>query len=111
MNESQKKHEELDDLTLLTIEVINIGADKKNLRILKLLPSTIAKLMQEVKLSKSRVNTRVNDLQYCGLLERHLGTSEVILTYFGSFFISTTEKIKEKVEKHVIQHLRIKETH
>lgn len=82
----------------ITLDLFNVGADKTNFKILKILPTDLKTVMRELDLTKMPVNNRLNELQKAGLVKRMKGTGKVASTEMTSYFIELINTIKKKVE-------------
>jgi predicted transcriptional regulator len=85
----------------ITLDMFNVGADKVNFKILKMLPTDVNKLMKELDLTKMPVNTRVNELEKVGLVKRWKGTGKITETDMTKHFLALIEDIRAKVEESV----------
>ncbi len=85
----------------ITLNMFNIGADKTNFKILKMLPTDLKKVMKELNLTKMPVNTRVNELEKVGLVKRWKGTGKVEPTDMTKNFLDLIELIEGKVEEYI----------
>ncbi len=83
----------------ITLDMFNVGADKTNYRILKMLPTDTNTLMRELDLTKVPVNTRLNELEDVGLVKRKKGTGKVIPTDMTEYFLKLIDNIRTKVEE------------
>ncbi len=83
----------------ITLDMFNVGADKTNYRILKMLPTDTNTLMKELDLTKVPVNTRLNELEDVGLVKRKKGTGKVIPTDMTGYFLELIDNIRTKVEE------------
>ncbi len=81
--------------------MFKIGADKANFKILKMLPSDLKVVMNELKLTKMPVNTRVNELEKVGLVKRRKGTGKIMPTEMTGYFLDLIDNIRAKVEESV----------
>lgn len=82
----------------ITLDMFNIGADNTNYKILKMLPTDLKTVMSEVNLTKMPVNTRVNQLERVGLVNRRKGTGKIMPTEMTNYFLDLIDTIKNKVE-------------
>lgn len=82
----------------ITLDMFNVGADKTNYKILKMLPTDTNTLMKELDLTKVPVNTRLNELEDVGLVKRKKGTGKVVPTDMTGYFLELIEHIRTKVE-------------
>ncbi len=82
----------------LTLDLFNAGADKTNFRILKMLPTDMKAVMNELNLTKMPVNTRINELEKVGLVKRRKGTGMVMPTDMTNYFMDLIKNIETKVE-------------
>lgn len=71
----------------IVLKMIQIGTDKTNFKIIKMLPTNIDNIMKETGLTKVPVNVRVNKLEKVCLVKRRRGTGLVLLTDLGKDFI------------------------
>jgi len=85
----------------ITLDMFNIGADKANFKILKMLPTDLKAVMKELELTKMPANTRVNELEKVGLVKRWKGTGKVTSTEMTKDFLDLIDTIKAKVEESV----------
>lgn len=85
----------------ITLDMFNIGADKTNFKILKMLPTDLKAVMKELELTKMPVNTRLNELEKVGLVKRRKGTGKVTPTDMTGYFLDLIDSIKGKVEESV----------
>ena len=82
----------------LTLDLFNVGADKTNFKILKMLPTDLKAVMNELNLTKMPVNTRINELEKAGLVKRRKGTGMVMPTEMTNYFMDLIKNIEIKVE-------------
>lgn len=82
----------------ITLNMFNIGADKTNFKIIKMLPTDLKTVMMELNLTKMPVNTRLNELEKVGLAKRIKGTGKVISTKMTRDFRELINSIENKVE-------------
>jgi predicted transcriptional regulator len=85
----------------ITLDMFNIGADKTNYKILKILPTDLKAVMKELELTKMPVNTRLNELEKVGLVKRRKGTGKVVPTEMTGYFLDLIDNIRAKVEESV----------
>ncbi len=85
----------------ITLDMFNIGADKTNYKILKILPTDLKAVMKELELTKMPVNTRVNELEKVGLVKRWKGTGKIVPTEMTGYFLDLIDNIRAKVEESV----------
>lgn len=85
----------------ITLNMFNVGADKTNFRILKMLPTDLKVVMKELDLTKMPANARVNDLEKVGLVKRWKGTGKVDSTEMTKYFFDLINTIKSKVEENI----------
>lgn len=85
----------------ITLDMFDVGADKNNYKILKMLPTDLKAVMKELKLTKMPVNTRVNELEKVGLVKRRKGTGKVMPTEMTRYFLDLIDTIRGKVEESV----------
>ncbi len=85
----------------ITLNMFNIGADRTNFKILKMLPTDLKAVMKELDLTKMPANTRVNNLEKVGLVKRWKGTGKVVPTDMTKNFLDLIEVIKGKVEEYI----------
>lgn len=82
----------------ITLDLFNVGADKTNFKILKMLPTDLKTVMMELDLTKMPVNNRLNELEKAGLVKRMKGTGKVTPTEMTGYFFELINTIKNKVE-------------
>lgn len=85
----------------ITLDMFNVGADKTNYKILKMLPTDLKAVMKELDLTKMPVNTRLNELEKVGLVKRWKGTGKVMPTEMTGYFLDLIDDIGGKVEESV----------
>lgn len=85
----------------ITLDMFNVGADKNNYKILKMLPTDLKAVMKELDLTKMPVNTRINELEKVGLVKRRKGTGKVMPTEMTGYFLDLIDTIRGKVEESV----------
>ena len=85
----------------ITLNMFNVGADKSNFKILKMLPTDLKTVMMELNLTKMPVNTRLNELEKAGLVKRIKGTGKVISTVMTENFRELINNIENKVEEEI----------
>ncbi len=85
----------------ITLDMFNIGADKANFKILKILPTDLKTVMKELNLTKMPVNTRLNELEKVGLVKRLKGTGKITTTEMTEYFLDLIDNIRVKVEDSV----------
>lgn len=87
----------------ITLKMVQVGTDKTNFKILKMLPTSTESITRETGLTKVPVNSRMNQLERVGLAKRRRGTGRIVLTGLGECFmdmIETGEKIiGEQIEE------------
>lgn len=81
----------------ITLKMIRTGSDKKNFKILEMLPDNINNIMKETVLTKVTANVRLNKLEKVGLVKRYRGTGLVVLTDLGKDFMNAIDKAKETI--------------
>lgn len=85
------------------LDLIRVGADNVNFKILKLLGINIKNnikiedVMKEIGLTKVPVNVRINKLENVGLVKRWRGTGLVILTDIGIIFYNEIKRFMEDI--------------
>jgi predicted transcriptional regulator len=84
------------------LKTVRAGTDLKNFKILKMLPSNIKDIMEELCLTKVPVTIRVNILDEVGLVKWYKGTGNVVMTDFGAFFFEKIKTYEEIVRGHVV---------
>jgi len=96
------KNEEIKEIVEdITLNMFNVGADKTNFRILKMLPTDLKAVMKELYLTKMPANARVNELEKVGLVKRWKGTGKVVPTEMTKNFLELIEVIKGKVKEYI----------
>ena len=60
--------------------VFAVGCREGNVEILRMLPTDVHSVMRRLGITKMPANRRVNDLMDAGLLERELGTGQLMPT-------------------------------
>ncbi|MCZ7383994.1 MAG: hypothetical protein O8C63_04510 [Candidatus Methanoperedens sp.] len=85
----------------ITLNIFNIGADRTNFKILKMLPTDLKSVMKELNLTKMPINTRFNELEQAGLIKRRKGTGKVTSTKMTNYFLELINTIKTKVEEEI----------
>lgn len=70
-----------------TLEMVRVGTDKINFKILNVLPANTKHIIDITKLTKAPVNVRLNKLEEVGLVKRWGYGDKTILTDLGIDFI------------------------
>ena len=88
LNTDDKKiYEKLSLIDKVTLKIIQVGVNKTNFKILKMVPTDVDNIMKETGLSKVPVNVRLNELEKVGLITRFRGTGKISMTEFGKKFM------------------------
>ena len=87
-----------------TLAVFRTGCDEKNYKILKLLPTTIDDLTDEMGTIKT-VNTRVNALEDAGLVVRSRGTGQVEKSAMTDAFLTIIDQVALMAEDNLPKYM------
>ena len=82
----------------VTLNMLRVGCDKINFKILNTIPNNIKGLMKKFDLTKMPMNRRVNELEKVGLLKRNRWLGEVEATPLTIKLIETVDKMKVKIK-------------
>ena len=85
---------EIDD----TLNVLNSGTKRINYLIIKMLPTDVESIKDEIGLTKVPINNRLNELEKYGLLKREKGTGKVYPTKLTELFKSLIIDIEDRVK-------------
>lgn len=85
----------------ITLKMFHVGADEVNYKILKMVPTDIPSVMNNIKLTKVPVNARINSLEDVGLIKRKKGTGKIVPTDLTEDFLGLLGHIKTIVGKSV----------
>ena len=92
----------------LTLNLLRVGCDKTNYKIIKRLPTTMIKLQKELDITKMPLNKRVNDLEGVGLLIRKRYEGIVKETKISKKFLRVVDSLKVCVEKNLVDLISLK---
>ena len=82
----------------ITLNVLNSGTKRINYLILKMLPTDVESIKDEIGLTKVPINNRLNELEKYGLLKREKGTGKVYPTKLTELFKSLIIDIEDRVK-------------
>ena len=82
----------------ITLNVLNSGTKRINYLIIKMLPTDVESIKDEIGLTKVPINNRLNELEKYGLLKREKGTGKVYPTKLTELFKSLIIDIEDRVK-------------
>ena len=82
----------------ITLNVLNSGTKRINYLIIKMLPTDVESIKDEIGLTKVPINNRLNELEKYGLLKREKGTGKVYPTKLTELFKSLIIEIEDRVK-------------
>jgi predicted transcriptional regulator len=95
-----------DMIESISLNMFRVGAKNNNFKILKLLPTNVDSVMDELGLTKVPVNNHFNELEKCNLLRRDKGTGTVHRAEMTGVFISCVDEIEDYVKANVLTMLK-----
>ena len=96
---------------IITLKTVRTGSDRINFKILEMIEkggergANIGDIMRETGLTKVPVNVRVNQLEKVDLVKRWRGTSLVVLTDLGKFFMEIISNGEDIIRDRIMEML------